>query len=203
MSRTPIPVALIGLSSTAATSWASGAHLPYLLSVRGREKYKIVALLNSSVEAARRAIAHYNLPSETRAYGDPKDLAADPDVRLVVCTTRVDNHAVTTRPSIAAGKDVFVEWPLAENAGIAKELALLVAEKGVRSVVALQGRVAPLYLRVTEILRSGRIGKVISSEVRASGGSIYRHVLPEKLKYFLQKDVGGNFVTISIGHCRF
>lgn len=203
MARAPIPLALIGLSSTAATSWASAAHLPYLLSPRGRCRYRIVALLNSSTEAARRAIAHYDLPPETRAYGNPHDLAADPDVKLVVCATRVDTHAATVRPSVAAGKDVLVEWPLAENAGVARELAALAAEKGIRSAVSLQGRVAPLYLRVAEILRSGRLGKVISSEVRASGGSINRYVLPEKLKYFLQRDIGGNPVTIGIGHCKF
>lgn len=202
MSRAPIPLALIGLSSTAATSWASSAHLPYLLSARGKARYKIVALLNSSIEAARRAIAHYNLPPETRAYGDPADLAADQEVKLVVCTTRVDNHAATTRPSIAAGKDVIVEWPLAENAGVARELAGLAEGNGVRAAVALQGRVAPLYLKVAEIISSGRLGKVISSEVRAAGGSIRRDVLPEKLKYFLQRDVGGNMVTIGIGHCK-
>ena len=202
MSRTPIPLALVGLSSSAATSWASGAHLPYLLSPRGRERYKIVALLNSSVESARQAINTFNLPSETRAYGSPHDLAADPDVQLVVCATRVDKHDVTVRPSIAAGKDVFVEWPLAENATIARELAALAAEKGVRTVVGLQGRVAPLYLRVAEILQSERLGKVVSSEVRASGGTISRRRMPATLKYFTQKEVGGNMVTISVGHCK-
>lgn len=202
MPQSPIPVALIGLSASATTSWASNAHLPYLLSPRGKEKYRIAALLNSSVETAERAIAHYNLPSETRAYGDPYDLAADPDVQLVVCATRVDKHASTVRPSIEAGKDVFVEWPLAENVGVARDLASLAAEKNVRTVVGLQGRVAPFYEKVTNILKSGRIGKVLSSEVRASGGTVLRDTLPEGLKYFTQKETGGNIITIGFGHCK-
>ncbi|SPO01774.1 related to transcription co-repressor GAL80 [Cephalotrichum gorgonifer] len=200
MAQSPIPLAIIGLSSSAATSWASSAHLPYLLSPLGRQKYNIIALLNSSVSSAREAIAHYNLPASTRAYGNPHDLAADPDVRLVVCATRVDKHDATTRPSIQAGKDVIIEWPLAENAGIARELASLAAEKKVRAAVGLQGRVAPIYKKVAEILDSGRIGKVVSSEVRASGGSIDARVLPVGLKYFAQKEVGGNIITIGFGH---
>lgn len=52
----PIRLGIIGLSSSAVTSWASGAHLPYLLSPRGLAKYKIVALCNSSVESAKSAI---------------------------------------------------------------------------------------------------------------------------------------------------
>ena len=127
MPQQPINVALIGLSASATTSWASNAHLPYLISPNGKQKYNLIALLNSSVETAKQAIAHYNLPPETRAYGNPHDLAADPDVQLVVCSTRVDKHASTVRPSIEAGKEVFVEWPLAENPGVVKDLTDLAA----------------------------------------------------------------------------
>lgn len=109
MPQQPINVALIGLSASATTSWASNAHLPYLISPNGKQKYNLIALLNSSVETAKQAIAHYNLPHEIRAYGNPHNLAADPDVQLVVCSTRVDKHASTVRPSIEAGKEVFVE----------------------------------------------------------------------------------------------
>lgn len=198
----PINVALIGLSASATTSWASNAHLPYLISPKGKEKYNLIALLNSSVETAKQAIEHYNLPPETRAYGSPHDLAADPDVQLVVCSTRVDKHASTVRPSIEAGKGVFVEWPLAENPDVARDLAALAAQKNVRTLVGLQGRVAPFYEKVTEILGSGRIGKVLSSEVLASGGSVARDSLPEGLKYFTDKKVGGNVITIGFGHCK-
>lgn len=48
----PIHIAIIGLSASASTSWAEEGHLPYLLLPRAREHYEIVALLNSSVQAA-------------------------------------------------------------------------------------------------------------------------------------------------------
>lgn len=57
----------------------SSAHLPYLVASDG--KYEIKALCNSSVKAAQAAVKAYKLPSSTKAYGDPKDLANDPDVR--------------------------------------------------------------------------------------------------------------------------
>ena len=38
----PIRVALTSLSSTAKTSWAAEAHLPYLLSSQGKAHYEIV-----------------------------------------------------------------------------------------------------------------------------------------------------------------
>ena len=43
------------------------------------------------------------------------DLAADPDVQLVVCSIRVDKHYTVCKAALAAGKDVFSEWPLGKN----------------------------------------------------------------------------------------
>jgi predicted dehydrogenase len=67
-----IRVGIIGLSNAGTgASWAASAHLPYL---RKSPHYRIVALLNSSVNSASSAIKHYNLPAETKAYGDPQGM---------------------------------------------------------------------------------------------------------------------------------
>ncbi|KAL1836800.1 hypothetical protein VTJ49DRAFT_4642 [Mycothermus thermophilus] len=196
-----IRVGLIGLSSGAKTAWASRAHLPYLLSPRGRSKYEIVALLNSSVTAAESAIKTYGLPQEsTKAYGDPSSLAADPNVDLVVCSTRVDKHYETVLDSIRAGKDVFVEWPLAHDEKHARELADLAAKSNVSTIVGLQGVVAPVAKKVRELLEQQRIGKVLSSELRAFGGLNDRQVVPDGLVYFTDRGIGGNIYTIGFAH---
>lgn len=198
----PIRVALIGLSANAATSWAAKAHLPYLLSAEGRAKYTIVALCNTTVAAAERAIAHFGLdPATTRAYEDPAALAADPDVELVVVATRVDQHYDTVLPSLAVGKDAFVEWSLAENSQRASKLARVAAERVSRTAVGLQAWFAPSIAALRELLADGRrIGKVLSSEVRAAGGTLDRATLPPFLKYFADRDVGRNIFTIGFGH---
>ena len=199
----PIRIAIIGLSKAAKTSWASQAHLPYLLSERGRSRYKIVALLNSSAQAAETAISAYNLPSDVKAYGSPEDLAADPDVDLVVCTTRVDVHYDSVKSRIEAGRDVFVEWPLAENVGRAEELAELARKTGSHTLVGLQARVAPSVLKVKEVLQSGAVGKVLSSDVQAYTPDGGGDSISEGLGYFFDKKVGGNPVTIAYGHSKF
>ena len=196
----PIRVGIIGLSTSAKTSWASSAHLPYLKAAT--DKYQIVALCNSSVESAQKSISQYGLSPSTKAYGDTNDLAKDPDVDLVVCSVRVDRHLSTTRPSIEAGKDVFVEWPLASNVDDAKTLADLARQKNVRCMVGLQGRTSPVLLRVKSLIESGKIGKLLSSSVVASGITRTRDNVPEGLRYFMDKKVGGNFVTIGMGHSK-
>ncbi|KAF2449994.1 putative oxidoreductase [Karstenula rhodostoma CBS 690.94] len=201
---TPLRTALIGLSSSATTSWASAAHLPGLLSPIGREKLPITALLNSSVKAAQSAIATYQLSPETKAYGSPEDLANDPDVDLVICNTRVDKHFATILPSVKKGKDVFVEWPIAANLEDVETLVREAGKSGSRVAVGLQRRWAPPAVKLREIIKAGvdgkKLGKILSVDVRAYGGTNDRDIVPEGLAYFLDRKVGGNVVVIGNGH---
>jgi predicted dehydrogenase len=199
----PIRTAIIGLSASAKTSWAAGAHLPYLTSKTGQKKYEIVALLNSSEKAARAAIEAFKLPDSTKAYGDPESLAADPDIDLVVNCTRVDVHHGTILPSVKAGKSVYVEWPLAQDVKHAKELVDTARKSGSQTVVGIQGRLGPVNLKIREILESGRIGKVLSSEFLGYGGTNDRVLIPHTLSYFGERAVGGNVWTINYGHCQY
>lgn len=198
-----IRLAIIGLSSSAVTSWASNAHLPYLLSARGRSKYRIVALCNSSIESAKNAIKKYGLDAEsTRAYGDPAALAADPDVDMVVCCTRVDTHYAVIKPSVEAGKTAFVEWPLTHDVQLSRKLTDLAASKGIRTMVGLQGRLAPVLLRLKGLVDEGSLGKVLSSDVRAYGGTNDREMMVSKLSYFADRKIGGNVFMINFAHSK-
>jgi predicted dehydrogenase len=163
-------------------------------------RFTIKALCNSSVSAAQAAIKTYDLGPETKAYGNPEDLAQDPNIDLVICNTRVDKHYETVLPSIKAGKDAYIEWPIAANKAQIDELVEAAKEKGARVAIGLQGRWAAPVLKLKELIESGDLGKVLSSEVRAYGGSNDREILPTGLKYFAQKEVGGNPMNIAVGH---
>lgn len=71
-SHQKIRVGLIGLNAphegvATGTSWAATAHLPYLTAT---DKYELVALQNSSIDRAQKAIHAYGLdPDVVRAYG--------------------------------------------------------------------------------------------------------------------------------------
>jgi predicted dehydrogenase len=128
------------------------------------------------------------------------DIANDPDIDLVVCSVRVDRHFKTIGPSLKAGKDVYVEWPLGKNLVEAEELLRLKNEGGVKNaVVGLQARQAPIVNKVKEIVEEGKVGKVLSStwvgQATNGGGSV-----TESYEYIARKEVGGNLVTIHFGH---
>lgn len=183
MSSKTIRVALVGLSANATTSWAAAAHLPYLQSSRGQTQYKIVALLNSSKEAAEKARSHFNLPSTVKAYGDPAQLAADDEVDLVSVVTRVDKHESLKRSVALVG----------ENKGRDT------------SIIGLQGRLSPVASKVKKVLASGRIGKVLDSQVRgfsAMGHGKRPGTLVEggTEDMFTQRAIGGNHFSILYAH---
>lgn len=87
------------------------------------------------------------------------DLANDPNIDLVVSSIRVDRHAGSLIPSIKAGKDVFVEWPIEANHSTAKELTDLVKIHNVRNVVGLQASFSPIVRRSRLPLRAERSGE--------------------------------------------
>ncbi len=57
----------------------------------------------------------------------------------------------------------------------------------------------PTTLKLKELIASGRIGKVLSSDFQAARWSSGPSV-SSALKYFHERKVGGNFVTIGFGH---
>ncbi len=198
MAPTPIRVGIIGLSSK-KDAWATIAHLPHL---RRSPNFQILALCNSSLESTRAAIKAHDLPSSTRAYGSPSELAADPDIDLVVISTRVDTHYDLAKTVLQAGKakGVYVEWPLASNASQARELVQLAKSKNIKTIIGLQGRVEPSVLKAKEIIESGRLGRVHSVNVQSATGVWQNNAASARYDYFLDKSVGGNVLTIYGGH---
>lgn len=96
-----------------------------------------------------------------------------------------------------------MEWPLAQDDEHVGELVEAARRSGSRAIVGLQGRLAPPVVKLKELIQEGRIGKILSSEVRAAGGSVDRETLASGLKYFADKSIGGNVFTIGLGHRKF
>ena len=128
------------------------------------------------------------------------EVANDADVDLVVCSTRVDRHLPTIGPSLKAGKNVYVEWPLGKDSTEAQELVRLKNEGGVKiATVGLQARQAPIIKKLKELVDGGRIGKVLSSTYTAQGSQVGEGVI-EGSEYLGFTESGGNLMTIRFGH---
>ncbi|KAF3389834.1 Galactose/lactose metabolism regulatory protein GAL80 [Talaromyces pinophilus] len=189
-----IRVGIIGLSPG---SWAANAHLPYLQSPHS--KFEIVAVCNSSVASATKSVKDLKLPSGVRIYGNVQgiiDIADDKGIDLVVCATRVDRHYDSILPSLQAGKNVFVEWPLARSLEEARNLLNVAKENNVElAIVGLQGRFDAVVETLKDELKDGRIGKVLSTTIISQG-----LIAGQTEFYLLDRESGGPLLSIPALH---
>ena len=195
-SNQAIHIGIVGLSATPST-WGQLAHLPRLVS---SPNYTIVALCNSSVAAAQAAIKAHSLPPNTKAYGTYDDLANDPDVDLYVVSTRADTHYDVALPALKAGKNVYVEWPLAATTTQAREMLQLAQSKKLKTIVGLQGRASPSIKKVKQLVDSGHLGEIHSVNFQGAINVWQDNAVGNKYFYFMDRKVGGNLLTIYGGH---
>ena len=66
---------------------------------------------------------------------------------------------MTRATSINAGKEVYVEWPVASNVAVTTLLLRAAEESRSRVAVGLQARWSPPVLKIKEILAEGRLAK--------------------------------------------
>jgi predicted dehydrogenase len=192
----PIRIGIVGLSSKPG-AWATLAHLPRLAK---SPNYKIVAICNSSMESSRAAIKDLKLPESTKAYDTYAALASDPDVDLYVVSTRADTHYDVAMPALKAGRNVYVEWPLAATTEQAKEMADLARQKNLKTVVGFQGRLSPSVQKVKELIDSGSLGDIHSVNYYGAIQVWQNNAASERYQYFMDRKIGGNLLTIYGGH---
>lgn len=102
-----VRTALIG-----AGAFAQGMHLPNL--VRLRDHFDLRWIISRQGAQAKAVARQYEVPA---AGTDFEEVLRDPEVDLVIITTRHHLHAGMTLAALTAGKHVFVEKPLALHAG--------------------------------------------------------------------------------------
>jgi predicted dehydrogenase len=88
------------------------------------------------------------------------DLLEDPELEAVVIATPVVTHADLARRALAAGKQVFVEKPMALLATEAEELCALAEE---RELVLMPGHLLlyhPAVSKLKELIDSGELGEI-------------------------------------------
>jgi predicted dehydrogenase len=150
-----INVGIIGLSAS-NMAWVSRSHALALQKPPLSSKYKLNAVATSSKDTAVVSAERWGV-SSTKAYTAASQLANDPEVDLVVVGVKLPLHYELALPLLEAGKDVFVEWPLATTLDQVTELQAAARRGGGRTIVGLQARASPAILTVRHTSRGTTI----------------------------------------------
>src|SRR3989441_5632473 len=188
--KSTLGVGIIGVSPV--WGWAATAHIPAL---RALPNYEIRALSARSAESAR---AVGETLGVSAVFSDHQQLVLQPDIDVVAVTVKVPHHRELVSAAIATGKAVYCEWPLGRDLEEARAMALLAAERRVRTVVGLQARQAPAIEFVQELLSDGYVGEVLSTTM--VGVSVPGDVVVQANAYMLEETNGANVLTIAVGH---
>jgi predicted dehydrogenase len=146
----------------AQTGWALAAHIPAL---KALPDYEIRAVSTSRRESAEKSAQALGV---ALALNNHADLIARPEIDLVLVAVQVAHHNELAKTALTAGKMVYCEWPLGRNLKESEEIASLAQQKGLKTVIGLQGRFAPAVMYLRDLVADGYVGKLLGTHVVGS-----------------------------------
>jgi myo-inositol 2-dehydrogenase/D-chiro-inositol 1-dehydrogenase len=130
---------------------ACWAHLPILTRLPGA---RLVAAADPDQAARGRAERISKIPVHERA----DDVIARADVDAVIIASATPSHATLAVAAARADKHVYIEKPLALEAGEARRVLDAVRQAQVIGAVGFNFRAHPLHRRAAALARAGRLG---------------------------------------------
>ena len=115
----------------------------------------LAAVCDSDTDRAEQVAGTHGAPAM-----DWAAVLASPDIHAVAIAAPAVAHADLTRAALLAGKDVFVEKPLALDIGAGEQLCALAEGTGRILMVGHLLRYHPAFLRLQEIVESGALGRI-------------------------------------------
>jgi predicted dehydrogenase len=187
----PIRVGVVGANPE--QSWASKSHLP---AIQALSQFKLVAVSTTRQETAEQAAKRFGA---SLAFHDAHALVTHPTVDLVTVAVKVPQHRELVSAALNAGKHVYCEWPLGNGLEQSIEMAALARKKNLRTAVGLQGRASPWLNCIRDLVAAGKLGRILSSVVIASGAML-GPTTTSRSAYTLDRRNGATMLTISFGH---
>jgi len=100
-----------------------------------------------------------NYPQVKLSHSLP-EIFQDPSIDGVIVATPAESHYRMVKEVLQAGKDVFVEKPIAFTSGEAREMVALAEERGLVLQVGHIYRYHPASLKIKELIEAGKLGKI-------------------------------------------
>lgn len=187
-----IRVGLIGVHPE--KGWANLAHIPALKSLSA--DFEITAVSNRNLQNAELAARKFNIP---HAFATTEELVIHPEVDLVVVTVKVAHHFGVITPALEAGKAIYSEWPLGVDLTEATKLANHAKRVNARTCIGLQTRASPAFNYVSDLIKGGYVGEVLSTSLLGSGIN-WGEAMNEQFNYTLDSKSGAGMLHVPFAH---
>ena len=118
------------------------------------------AASSNGAERAQKFLKDMKCPSDAKAYGSYKELAADPEVDVIYVATPHSHHYQNVMLCLEHNKHVLCEKSFTVNAAQTEKLVQVAREKKLFLMEAVWTRYFPLSIQIREAIASGEIGQV-------------------------------------------
>src|SRR5882724_875216 len=119
---------------------------------------KVAALADPVKERVEEIAAKYS----AKAYTDYKEMLKDKELDAIVVCGPNTLHAAQSIEALQAGKHVLCEKPMATTREDAKAMIDTAKKAKKYLMIGLNQRLMPPHVRAKQILKSGRLGKVLA-----------------------------------------
>src|ERR1700721_2900730 len=136
---------------------------------------QIVAIASRDLKKAEQAAEQLGIG---KAFGSYEELLADPEIEAIYNPLPNHLHVPWAIKAAEAGKHVLCEKPLSLTVAEARTLVDVQARTGVKIGEAFMVRTHPQWLRIRELIASGRIGELRSIQ----GFFSYHNVNPANIR---------------------
>jgi predicted dehydrogenase len=144
----------LGVGVIGAYRWAEKAHLP---GYAANPRVDLVALCDIDESRARDLAARFGA---RKIFTDHRAMLADPEVQMVDVCSPTHTHYGLSLDSLAAGRHVLCEKPIAPVKEEAFALAEAAARAGRRTKVGFTFRYSPALRQVKAWIEDGTIGEI-------------------------------------------
>ena len=118
---------------------------------------KLLAVMRRDRALAEDYAKRHNVP---KVYSNAMELINDSDITAVYVATPPGSHAEYAIETLKAGKPVYIEKPMALNYAECQKINEASEKYGAPVFVAYYRRALPGFLKVKELIESGKIGEV-------------------------------------------
>jgi len=153
----------IGIALVGPGVLSKWAHVPALKKIPNT---RLVAIYSSSGARGKSVAARYHCDYCTTEFDR---ILEDPGIHVVLITSRNQFHAPQALQAIRAGKDVFVEKPMAISEAQCRDLVSAVNQTGRVLTVGFNRRFSPFYIPFKELLSSRNAPAVVHCRVNSPG----------------------------------
>jgi predicted dehydrogenase len=185
----------VGAVGANISGWAN-AHLQAITAL---PQFELVATCTTRMESARESAQAFGAPL---AFDDYREMAARDDIDAVLVCLQAPRHMGPTTSALEAGKHVYTEWPFGKDLEESEQMAELAQAKDVRTMVGIQARSSPTYIRLKELVDKGYVGDVLAAKVSwmASEQTSPAFNTTSESAWRGQREGGANTLTIGFGH---